>query len=339
MGVRVSIIGATGYSGGELATILNRHRGVEIVGVYSGTSGKVAPFASLHPSLAKVDGPALEPYTVDTALKNNPHVVFLATPAEFSAKSAGVFLEAGIRVIDLSGAFRIRDVAEFEKWYGFSHPSPELIKEAVYGITELCGNELKSARLIANPGCYPTSAILALKPVMDLILPQDGIILDSASGLSGAGKQSSESYSFCETATNFKAYNVGTHKHEPEMREILGLSKNSDFVFTAHLLPVVRGILTTIHARLKNGICSSEIMKSYTDVYKDKPFVRIHENGRLPELKEVVGTPRADIGFTILPGGTRIVIVSAIDNMLKGAASQAVQNMNIMFGLDEKEGL
>jgi N-acetyl-gamma-glutamyl-phosphate reductase len=339
MSIRVSVIGATGYSGGELLSILARHPHVELAGVFSGKSGKTVPFETLHPSLGGKKGPTTVPYSHDAVIASRPDVVFLATPAEVSAEVAPLLIRDGVRVIDISGAFRLKSAAEFQKWYGFALPDPSLLEEAVYAVTELCGRELSSASLVANPGCYPTSVVLALKPVMQFVDVAGGIICDSASGVSGAGRQSSEAYSFCELATNFKAYNIGRHKHEPEMRQALGLAADSDFVFAAHLLPVIRGILTTIHVKLKPGADAAAMTAAYGAAYRDKTFIRVHPAGKLPELKDVAVTPRADIGFSILPDGKRAVIVSAIDNMLKGAASQAIQNMNVMFGLKETEGL
>ena len=338
MKVRVSIVGATGYSGGEIISLLARHSGVEFSGVFSGKSGKTVPFNTLHPSLRGRSGPTTEPYTPEKVIKGKPDCVFTATPAEFSAEAAPALLKAGIRVIDISGAFRIPDIAVFEKWYGFKHPCPELAREAVFGITELCGPELKKAKLVANPGCYPTSVILALKPIMGLIDLDRGIICDSASGVSGAGRQSSEAYSFCELDGNFKAYNIGKHKHEPEMRHALGISAADRFVFVAHLLPVSRGILSTMHAVLKKGVTALEVSEAYNKALGGKRMVVLHGEGKPPELKDVVHTPLTAIGFSMLPG-EGIVVVSAIDNLLKGAASQAVQNFNVMFGFDGAEGL
>jgi N-acetyl-gamma-glutamyl-phosphate reductase len=338
MGVRVSIVGATGYSGGELAAILHRHPRVEITGVFSGRSGKSAPFAALHPLLRGSNGPDLTPFSTEGVLAAGTEIAFLATPPEFSVEAAPRLLDAGVRVVDISGAFRLCDAAEFEKWYGFSHSSPILLSEAVYGMTELCGPELASARLVANPGCYPTSIIMALKPVMRLIDAGAGIVCDSASGVSGAGRQSAEAYSFCEVAGGFKAYNVGKHKHEPEMRQALGLDGAADFVFAAHLLPVVRGILSTIHVRLRGGAGAPELSEAYGRAYSGKPLVGILPPGSLPELKNVACTPRIEIGFSVIRPG-RAVIVSAIDNLLKGAASQAIQNMNAMLGFGGTEGL
>ncbi len=337
--VRASVLGATGYSGGELCAILARHPRATVASVFS--SGKKdagpVPFSRLHPSLGGASGPAAEAFTLGALAASRPDVVFLATPNETSAELAGPILATGARVIDISGAFRLRNPADYPRWYGFDHPSPELLAEAVYGLTEWCGPELANARLVANPGCYPTSVLLALKPVLPLLEPGAAVVADSKSGVSGAGKRAELAYSFSELAGNFKAYGVGTHRHEPEMRQGLGLSADTPFVFVAHLLPLVRGILSTLHVTFRAGVGPADVAAAYAR-YDGLPFVWVRPAGELPDLASVVGTPRAEIGFSLLPGN-RGVLISAIDNLLKGAASQAVQNMNRVFGFPETEGL
>jgi N-acetyl-gamma-glutamyl-phosphate reductase len=295
------------------------------------------PFARLHPALGGATGPAAEPFSLEALASGKPDVVFLATPNETSAEVAAPILATGARVIDVSGAFRLRDAAAYPAWYGFPHPSPALLAEAVYGLTEWCGAELLGARLVANPGCYPTSVLLALKPVLSLLEPGAPVVADSKSGVSGAGKRADVAYSFSELSGNFKAYGVGTHRHEPEMRQELGLSADTPFVFVAHLLPVVRGILSTLHVTFRSGVGPADVAAAYA-CYGETPFVSVRPSGELPDLASVVGTPRAEIGWALLPGG-RGVVVSVIDNLLKGAASQAVQNMNRVFGFPETEGL
>ena len=334
------MLGATGYSGAELCVLLARHPHAEIVSVFS--SGKrdarPVPFARLHPSLGGTAGPDAEPFSEGRLDASRPDVVFLATPNETSAEVAPKILESGAKVIDISGAFRLREAADYPKWYGFEHPAPRLLGEAVYGLTEWCGEELVAARLVANPGCYPTSVLLALKPVLSLLAPGETVVCDSKSGVSGAGKKSDVAYSFGELDGNFKAYGVGVHRHEPEMRQELGLSGDAPFVFVPHLLPVVRGILSTLHVTFREDVGLADIDAAYSR-YVGLPFVSVRPAGELPELRDVVGTPRAEIGFALLPGGRRGVFVSVIDNLLKGAASQAVQNMNRVFGHPETEGL
>jgi N-acetyl-gamma-glutamyl-phosphate reductase len=268
-----------------------------------------------------------------------PDVVFLATPNETSAELVPSILDRGMTVIDLSGAFRLKDAAAYPKWYGFAHPAPELLAQAVYGLPELMNGALAKAKLVANPGCYPTSVLLALKPLLPLLDPRQPIVCDSASGVSGAGKKSDLAYSFAELAGNCKAYGIGTHRHEPEMRQELGLPAETPFVFVPHLLPTVRGILSTLHVGFAEPQTAETLAWAYASEYAQSPLVDVLPAGKLPELKDVVGTPRAAIGFALIAGGTRAVLVSAIDNLLKGAASQAVQNLNRLSGFGETEGL
>ena len=313
---RVAIAGATGYAGQELERILGRHPHAEVVASFSSSS-----------------------FSLEALLATKPDVAFLATPNETSAEIAPAILDAGVKVIDLSGAFRLGEPALYPSWYGFEHPRPELLKEAVYGLPELCNGELKKARLVANPGCYPTSILLALRPLTFLIDRDQPVICDSKSGVSGAGKKADVAYSFSELFGNFKAYSVGHHRHEPEIRLGLKLGERTSLVFVPHLLPTVRGILSTMHVGFTNPVTAEELEKTYAEAYKDAPFVKVLPAGKLPELKDVVNTPYACIGFQLLQGGKRAVIVSVIDNLLKGAASQAVQNFNRMHGYDEREGL
>lgn len=319
----VSVAGATGYAGAELVSILERHPNVAITRLFSGTS--------------RGDGRA-EPFDLARAIADAPEVMFLATPNEVSAHLAPKLVDAGIRVIDLSGAFRLDDAALYPRWYGFEHPRPELLREAVYGLTEWCDGELRDARVVANPGCYPTSILLALRPLTFLLDRGQAIVCDSKSGVSGAGKKAELEWSFAEVSGNFKAYGVGAHRHEPEIRAGLRIGR-APLVFVPHLLPTVRGILSTMHIAFTRPVRSEEIAAIYRETYAAAPLVRVHPAGRLPELKNVVGSPRAEIGFSLVDGGRRAVVVSVIDNLLKGAASQAVQNFNRMFGFAETEGL
>ncbi|HUP63409.1 MAG TPA: N-acetyl-gamma-glutamyl-phosphate reductase [Thermoanaerobaculia bacterium] len=312
----VAVAGATGYSGAELVRLLERHPHAHITATFSSES-----------------------FSIDALVESKPDVAFLATPNEVSAEVAPQLLDLGIRVIDLSGAFRLGEPALYPSWYGFAHPRPQLLGEAVYGLTELCNGELSKARLVANPGCYPTSILLALRPLTYLIDRSQPVIIDSKSGVSGAGKKSDLSYSFTELFGNFKAYNVGHHKHEPEIRQGLHLGERTTLVFVPHLLPTVRGIYSTMHVGFTESVSAEELSALYAETYGNAPFVRVLPHGQIPELKSVVNTPYAEIGFTLLQGGKRAVIVSVIDNLLKGAASQAVQNFNRMFGWDEREGL
>ena len=336
--IRVSLVGAAGYSGAEAVRLLARHPRAELAGLFGSPGGKGAAFASLHPDLAGIDGPDVVPFAEEALLASRPDAAILATPNEVSAGLAPRLLTAGVRVVDVSGAFRLKDAALYPSWYGFDHPAPGLLGEAVYGLTEWCGPELSGARLVANPGCYPTSVLVALKPLAPLLAAGQPVLVTSASGVSGAGKKAELAYSFCEVAGSYKAYAAGTHRHEPEMRQELGLPGGAPFAFVPHLLPLVRGILSTIHASFAVPASDVLVAERYATAYDGRPFVRVHPAGRLPELKEVVGTPRAHVGWKLLDGGRRAVVVSAIDNLLKGAASQAVQNLNRMFDLPETEG-
>ncbi|HUP44289.1 MAG TPA: N-acetyl-gamma-glutamyl-phosphate reductase [Thermoanaerobaculia bacterium] len=312
---RVAVIGATGYTGTELAEILKRHKHVAVTGLFGSD------------------------FSMDDLAVAAPEAVFLATPNEISADLAPKLVDAGMRVIDLSGAFRLTDETLYPRWYGFDHKRPELLEEAVYGLTEWCNGDLKKARLVANPGCYPTSVLLALRPIMYLIDRSQPVICDSKSGVSGAGKKADLAYSFSELFGNFKAYGVGQHRHEPEIRQGLHLGDRATLVFVPHLLPTVRGLLSTIHVGFTRPLSAEEMTQIYAASYAKAPFVRVLPPGELPELKNVVGKPHAEIGYQLLQGGRRAVIVSVIDNLLKGAASQAVQNFNRMYGYAETEGL
>ncbi len=330
---RVAIVGATGYSGAELTAIMARHHGVELVALFSSSSTARGPVTPTLPKLIA------EPFTLDALIAANAEVVFLCTPNEVSAELAPKLLDAGMTVIDLSGAFRLEEPSMYPTWYGFAHENPKLLGEAVYGLTEYCNGELKKARLVANPGCYPTSILLALRPLNFAIDREQPVICDSKSGVSGAGKKADVNFSFAELFGNFKAYGVGHHRHEPEIRQQLHLGDRAPLVFVAHLLPVHRGILSTMHVGFTHAMTEQQITDAYARVYENAPFVRVLPAGQLPELKNVVNTPRAEIGFQLLQGGRRAVIVSVIDNLLKGAASQAVQNFNRMFDFAETEAL
>ena len=315
--VPVAVVGAHGYTGSELAAILARHPRVSIAASFGGR----------------------EAFDLDALLGSGAEVVFLATPNEVSAEIAPRLLDHGLRVIDLSGAFRLQQPSLYPSWYGFTHERTALLQEAVYGLPEWCNGELRKARLVANPGCYPTSVLLALRPLAFLIDREQPVICDSKSGVSGAGKKSGVEWSFAELSGNFKAYSVGHHRHEPEIRQGLHLGDRASLVFVPHLLPIVRGILSTIHIAFSHPVTSDEIESIYERSYANAPFVHVMPAGELPELRQVVNTPRCDIGFALLQGGRRAVIVSVIDNLLKGAASQAVQNFNRMCGFAETEGL
>src|SRR5260221_8134784 len=330
---RVAVVGATGYAGAELTMILARHTSAEIVALFSSAGGATGP---VSPSLPKQ---IAHPFTYEALIAAKPEIVFLATPNEVSADLAPKLIDDGLVVIDLSGAFRLATPDLYPTWYGFAHERPALLNEAVYGLTEWCNGELKKARLVANPGCYPTSILLALRPLTFLLDREQPVICDAKSGVSGAGKKSDLAWSFAELFGNFKAYGVGSHRHEPEIRQGPKLGDRATLVFVPHLLPTVRGILSTMHVGFTHPVTDEHVSETYAKAYANAPFVRILPAGKLPELKDVVNTPYAQIGFTLLQGGKRAVIVSVIDNLLKGAASQAVQNFNRMCGYQETEAL
>ena len=324
--------------------ILHRHPAVRLVALTSSAGRKDdIPFEQLHPSLRGLAGPRCEPYSFDRLAKTGAEVVFLATPNETSAELAGPLLAAGMKVIDLSGAFRLRDAGAYPTWYGFPHPEPARLAEARYVVPELLAEaELKAltgASLIANPGCYATSVILALWPLRARVTSTEATIADCKSGATGAGKRSELAYSFTELAQNFKTYAARGHRHEPEIRQMLGWSAQQPFVFVPHLLPVPRGILSSVYVPLSAEVTPDDIAADFARAYAGRPFVTVRPHGTLPELHEVVGTPRCDLGFQILPGGKRLLVVSVLDNLLKGAASQAVQNFNLACGLAETVGL
>ncbi len=337
----VSVVGATGYAGGELVALLSRHDGVRLGPLYSSAGGARVPFSRLHRGLAGRTGPDAEPLDVDALLEADPDVVFLATPNEVSAELAPLLLDwdPDLKVIDLSGAFRLSHAEDYASWYGFSHPRPELLAEAVYGLTEWVRGPIGGARLVANPGCYPTSVLLAVKPLLALLDAAQPVVCDCKSGTSGAGRRGDVAFSFSELSGNLRAYGAGTHRHEPEMRQQLGLAAAADFVFVPHLLPTVRGILATVHVGFGRAVEAGELDALYRDAYDGSGLVDVLPAGTLPDLNAVVGTPRAAIGFALLSGGRRAVLVCVIDNLLKGAASQAVQNFNLLFGLAPAEGL
>jgi N-acetyl-gamma-glutamyl-phosphate reductase len=267
-------------------------------------------------------------------------IVFLCLPHGASASAAPALLAGGARVIDLSADFRYQDADVYEAWYHVSHPAKELLAESVYGMPELYRERIKAARIVGNPGCYTTCAILALHPLLKAgVIEPSGIIIDAKSGVSGAGRRDTLEFSFCELSGNVKAYGIATHRHTSEIEQELSIAAGETVMvsFAPHLLPVKRGIISTMYATPKKGVAAADIAQAYA-MYKDEPFVRIYEKG-LPELKHVVGSNSFAAGFVLDERVNRLVLVSCLDNLIKGAAGQAVQNMNIMAGLTETDGL
>jgi len=340
--IRAAVIGATGYAGCELLSILARHPAVSVTCLmWSGGNGKKAlAVEDVHPKLRGRFSVLCEPLDVEQVLRSGSDVVFLATPHEASHQIVPRLLENGLRVVDLSGAFRLKDPAAYAHWYGFDHHATEELAEAVYGIPEFDARAIAKARLVANPGCYPTSVILALAPLIQAgwVNVAAGIIADSKSGVTGAGRTPSEKLHFPEVNENLRAYGLFRHRHLPEMLQELALSPK-DFIFTPHLLPVTRGILTTIYLRLAPQRNLNEVATLFQNFYAAAPMVRIYPAGTLPEILGVANTQFADIGFALDEPTGRLILVSTIDNLGKGAAGQAVQNMNVMFGFPQETGL
>jgi N-acetyl-gamma-glutamyl-phosphate reductase len=267
-------------------------------------------------------------------------LVFLATPHEASLELAPALIDSGLRVVDLSGAFRLKNPGAYPRWYGFEHCATQALEHAVYGLAELNAPEIREARLVSNPGCYATSIILALTPLLDegwIDVPA-GIVCDAKSGASGAGRAPGSHLHFSEVNENCRAYSLFTHRHVPEMLQALELDEK-DFIFTPHLLPVTRGILSTVYVRLSARRTLEEVVSLFRDFYAGAPLVRVYDDGTLPEIQAVAQTNYGDLGFALDNTGTRLVVVSALDNLGKGAAGQAVQNMNLMCGFAEETGL
>jgi N-acetyl-gamma-glutamyl-phosphate reductase len=338
--VRVAVAGATGYAGLELLRLLGRHRHARVTRLMSsGRDGKKEfPIEDSHPSLRGKFSVPCQPLSVE-ALQSEVDVVFLATPHQTALEIAPKLLKRKLRIIDLSAAFRLTNVAAYPRWYGFEHSAQEMLQEAVYGLTELNSATIAKARLVANPGCYATSVILALAPAIKKgwIDIGAGIISDCKSGASGAGRGVSEKLHFVEVNENCRAYGLFNHRHVPEMLQELDLAEK-DFIFTPHLLPITRGILSTTYVRLSNPRGHEEVVALYRDFYAGAPFVRVLGAGA-PEIQSVAQTNYTDIGFSLGADGTRMIIVSALDNLIKGAAGQAIQNMNIMCGFAEGTAL
>lgn len=331
---RAGIVGFRGYSGAELVRLLARHARVEPVLLEHRAD------SSEHPQPIHFKLPARVPFQPVVVKSEGLAVVFLATPAEVSMELAPELLEQGAQVIDLSGAFRLPDPETYTRWNREPHTAQALLSEAVYGLPEFCRGRIAKARLIANPGCYPTAANLAIQPLIasGVVDRSAGIVCDAKSGVSGAGRKASLKTSFCEVSTNFSAYSVFNHRHVPEVLMTSGLEEG-ELSFTTHLLPVDRGILETIYFRGVNLSSTSDLLEIYSKRYKNEPFLRLYQPGDLPDLRSVDRTNFCDIGVHYDAATHRAVVVSVIDNLVKGAAGQAIQNMNLMLGFDETEGL
>ena len=340
MKIKAGIIGATGYAGAELARLLLQRDDVELVW-YGSRSYVGQDFASIYRNMAHA---AMEPCQDDDMgkLAELADVIFTATPQGFCAAQVTEELLQKTKIIDLSADFRIKDVEIYEQWYKIKHPTPQFLPEAVYGLPEVNREQVKKARLVANPGCYPTCSFLTIYPlVKEWLIDPDTIIIDAKSGTSGAGRGNKTDSLYCEVNESIKAYGVASHRHTPEIEEQLSYAagKPVTISFTPHLVPMNRGILVTAYASLTESVTAEQVKAVYDSYYQDEYFVRVLEPGMPPQTRWVEGSNFADVGFQLDSRTNRIVMMGAIDNMVKGAAGQAMQNMNLMFGLPEQTGL
>ncbi len=336
---RIGVIGATGYAGAELVRILCGHPDIELTVVTSRQYAGVK-FDMVYPSMRGATDLVCQELSVDS-ICDRTDVVFTALPHKLPMKIVPELIERGKKVIDLSADFRFKDVATYESFYQ-PHTAGDLLEKSVYGLCEIYFDTIKNAVLIGAPGCYPTSVLLPLVPLLKSnLIDINNIVADSKSGVSGAGRTLSLTSHFCEVNESLKAYKVAEHRHNPEMEEVLSLEsgKPVKITFVPHLVPMTRGILTTIYANPVKNIGSEEIQNCLTSFYSGRSFIRICSGDRIPDTLHVRGTNYCDIGFKLDARNNRLILISAIDNLVKGAAGQAVQNMNIMLGLDETQGL
>ncbi len=337
--MRASVIGASGYAGVELLRLLDGHPDAEIAVITSESSTGEA-IANMYPHLSQRIDKDLSSMQDINSIAEVSDVIFIALPHGHAMKIAKELRGSGTKIIDLGGDYRFKNVNDFEKWYGMKHEDPHA--EAVYGLTELYRDKVSNADLVANPGCYTTCSILALVPLLKKgLLATDSIIVDAKSGTTGAGRSLKAGSLFCSVNESFKAYGVTNHRHTPEIEQVYSefAGEEVQIQFTPHLLPVDRGILATCYGKLKNGVTAWQIDDAYLSMYGEEFFIRYRGRGNFPELKHVRVSNYVDIGWEIDPRTGRIIVVSCIDNLVKGAAGQAVQNMNVMFGLPEQTGL
>jgi len=338
--IKAGIIGATGYAGGELVRLLLGHPEVKIVW-YGSRSYVDQKYASIYQNMFQlVDETCMDDNM--EALADEADVIFTATPQGLCASLVNEGILSRAKVIDLSADFRLKDVKIYEKWYGMTHKAPQFIDEAVYGLCEINREQVRGARLIANPGCYPTCSTLSIYPlVKEGLIDPATIIIDAKSGTSGAGRGAKTDNLYCEVNENIKAYGVASHRHTPEIEEQLSYAAGKPVVlnFTPHLVPMNRGILITAYASLTKDVSYEEVKAVYDRYYNKEYFVRVLEKDVCPQTKWVEGSNFVDVNFKIDPRTNRVIMMGAMDNLVKGAAGQAVQNMNLAFGLDEAEGL
>lgn len=339
--IKVGIIGSTGYAGQELVRLLLSHKEAEIVW-YGSQSYIGKRYYEVFGNMFEIVTDFCKGEKIEE-LTEKAEVIFTATPQGFCSSVLSEKILSRTKVIDLSADFRIKDAKVYESWYHLEHKSKELIKEAVYGLCEVNRNQIKSARLVANPGCYPTCSFLTIYPLAkEGLIDMNSIIIDAKSGASGAGRGAKVANLYCEVNENIKAYGVTTHRHTPEIEEQLTIASGvtTKINFTPHLVPMNRGILITAYANLKQtGITEDKIRKMYKDYYEKEPFIRVLDASKTPETRWVEGSNMVDINIAVDERTNRVVMMGAMDNLVKGAAGQAVQNMNLMFGIKETEGL
>lgn len=338
--IRVGIIGSTGYAGAELVRLLTQHEKAEIKW-YGSRSYIDQPYASVYQNMFEIVDASCMDDNME-ALADQVDVIFTATPQGLCGSLVTEEILNKVKIIDLSADFRIKDLAVYEEWYGIKHESPQFIAEAVYGLPEINREAVKSARLVANPGCYPTCTFFTVYPLLKAgLIDPATLIIDAKSGTSGAGRGAKVDTLFCEVNENIKAYGVASHRHTPEIEEQLSYIAGVPVLinFTPHLVPMNRGILITAYASILEGVREQEIRTAYEDCYKDEMFVRLLAAGTPPQTRWVKGSNYTDVSVKVDPRTNRVVMMGAMDNLMKGAAGQAVQNMNLMFGLAEHEGL
>ena len=338
--IKAGIIGATGYAGAELVRLLTNHPEVQIIR-YGSKSYIGTAYSDVYGSMRGIADAICEAEDMES-LAEEADVIFTATPQGLCASLVSGDVLNKVKIVDLSADFRIKDAARYEQWYGIRHPHPEFLPEAVYGLPEINREAVKKARLIANPGCYPTCSILAVAPALrEGIIDPSTVIIDAKSGTTGAGRSAKVANLYCEVNENIKAYGVATHRHTPEIEDQLSIAAGCQVIlnFTPHLVPMERGILVTAYASLAKDVSAEEVMHIYEETYASERFVRVLPSGRVPETRFVRVSNYADVGFAVDRRTGRLIMMGAIDNLVKGAAGQAVQNMNLMFGLPEDTGL
>ena len=338
--INVGVLGATGYAGIETVRLLSKHPEVKITRLVS-HSFEGQKISDIYPNFKGVLDIECTGLDIDD-IAANCDLVFTALPHGVSKEVIPSLFKKGLKIVDLSGDFRYTDVKVYEKWYGEPHPAPDVLAQSVYGLCEMYRDKIQKTNLVGNPGCYTTCSILALYPLLKAgVLKTDNIIIDAKSGVTGAGRTEKLDYSFSECTENMLAYKIATHRHTSEIEQELSIAAGEEVLvsFTPHLMPLKRGIYATCYANLAKDVTGEEIEKIYKDFYKDEFFIRIMPAGKIPESNWTAGSNFANIGFQIDKRLNRIVVCSTIDNLIKGAAGQAIQNMNIMMGFDEKAGL